>query len=536
MSSRTLFRSHRFSVRSPMALQVLSLFVVPVLTVSLLAHGLQQGPNERQSQDQGQGRNQSQGQGQQGQGQQGPGSNQGPSSDQDPGGAAHDPGVRGEKVDAGGPLASVSADPNAAAFFANGLVRFQETESVNGGNNNGLGPRFNSNSCSSCHAQPTTGGTSPSASVYPNIGPNPETVVFNLLGAHNALPSFITADGPVREARFKFMLTGDGSLSSTPDGGVHDLFVITGRSDAGGCQISQPAFERNLALDNVIFRIPTPLFGVGLIESITDNTILSNLKSNAAQKGELGITGHPNFNGNDGTISRFGWKAQNRSLLVFSGEAYNVEMGVTNELFPNERPSPDEEVLGGLPANCLTNKTPEDSTNFTVGTSSSDAGRNAQVPSDIVEFAVFMRFLAPPTASTTTPGGAGSIASGRSLFTSVGCAHCHTPELPTGPSSLTADLSHATARLFSDLVVHRMGALLADGVSQGGAGPDEFRTAPLWGLGQRIHFLHDGRTMDLLDAIRQHAGPGSEAEQVVDRFQALTSKQQQDLLNFLRSL
>jgi CxxC motif-containing protein (DUF1111 family) len=105
------------------------------------------------------------------------------------------------------------------------------------------------------------------------------------------------------------------------------------------------------------------------------------------------------------------------------------------------------------------------------------------------------------------------------------------------PSSFTTGLSEQNAQLFSDLLVHHMGSNLADGVSQGGAGPDEFRSAPLWGLGQRIFFLHDGRTKDLLDAIQQHASPGSEANGVIRNFNnSLTPQQQQDLLNFLRSL
>jgi CxxC motif-containing protein (DUF1111 family) len=77
---------------------------------------------------------------------------------------------------------------------------------------------------------------------------------------------------------------------------------------------------------------------------------------------------------------------------------------------------------------------------------------------------------------------------------------------------------------------------LADGVSQGGAGPDQFRTAPLWGLGQRLYFLHDGRTSDLMQAIQAHQSPGSEANTVIRIFNSLPQSQQQDLLNFLRSL
>jgi CxxC motif-containing protein (DUF1111 family) len=436
--------------------------------------------------------------------------------------AARDPGVRGVTVDAGQPLASVASTPGLLDFFTTGSGQFQETQIVKGGANNGLGPRFNSNSCVSCHSQPAVGGTSPSLAVFPFVGPNPE---FQNFGGDNDIPSFISADGPVRETRFKFFLNPDGTLSTRRDGGVHDLFVIKGRPDAAGCSIQQPNFAQHLALRNVIFRVPTPVFGAGLIENIDDATILANMEASAVVKQSLGISGHPNRNGNDGTITRFGWKAQNKSLEIFAGEAYNVEMGVTSEQFQTERPSPGE----GLPAGCLFNPTPEDSTHYAPGTPT------AQVPSDVTQFAIFMRLLAPPRPSTTSPGGAPSIARGSLLFDSVGCAFCHTPKLRTFRSSVTTDLSQVDANLFSDLLVHHMGQRLADGVSQGNAGTHEFRTAPLWGLGQRIFFLHDGRTTDLLDAIRQHASIGSEANLVIDRFQRLTVIQMQDLLNFLRS-
>jgi CxxC motif-containing protein (DUF1111 family) len=440
---------------------------------------------------------------------------------------AKDPGVRAGSVDSGTELASVVGSP-ADEYFLDGKSRFQEVESVQGGNHNGLGPRFNSNSCSSCHAQPSIGGSSPSTTAFPFIGPNPETQVTTENSLQNPFPSFITIDGPAREARFKFFLNRDGSMNQNmPDGGVHDLWVISGRPDAGSCSIQQPDFAHNLKIGNVIFRIPTPVFGAGLIENIPDETILANMNANPALKRFAGISGHPNRNGNDGTISRFGWKAQNKSLEVFSGEAYNVEMGITNELFMNERASPDE---AGLPANCRVNATPEDVTDMT-------AIQTTGVPSDTVGFAMFMRLLAPPTPSTTEPGGAKSIADGAHLFNQIGCALCHTPTLKTGTSKFTASLSNADVNLYSDLLVHNMGSNLADGVSQGGAAGDEFRTAPLWGLGQRAFFLHDGRSNDLIDTISQHAGRGSEANGVVHLFQHnLTPQQQQDVLNFLRSL
>src|SRR5215469_14398549 len=137
-----------------------------------------------------------------------------------------DPGVRGGAAGAGGPLKGLTTDET--AFFQDGLARFGDTESVTGGQNNGLGPRFNSNQCLSCHSQPAGGGTSPAE--------NPQIAVATLNGARNLMPWFITPKGPVREARFKRNSNG------TPDGEVHALFVISGRHDAAGCNIDQPTF------------------------------------------------------------------------------------------------------------------------------------------------------------------------------------------------------------------------------------------------------------------------------------------------------
>ncbi len=439
-----------------------------------------------------------------------------------------DPGVRSGTVAAGAPLKGLTADET--AFFGDGLVRFSQIEAVTGGKNNGLGPRFNSNQCLSCHSQPDAGGSSPAQ--------NPSIRVATLNGAKNVVPWFITQNGPVREVRFKRNANGSN------DGGVHDLFVITGRSDAWGCNIAQPDFlpagnphTGQGGNPNIIFRIPTPVFGAGLIEAIPDSAILANIKVDAYLKTEMGISGHPNahlsgnanLSANDGTITRFGWKAQNKSLLMFASEAYNVEMGVTNQLFPQER----DETPG-----CQFNATPEDTLNFTT-TSSSASNPNTAVLSDIEAFANFMRMLAPPTPAPDTP----STVNGRALFAKIGCVHCHTPSFTTGKmiasgSSTTpsAALSNQTVNLFSDLLVHHMGRDLADGITQGAAGPDEFRTAPLWGVGQRIFFLHDGRTSDLVEAIEAHKSRESEANKVIDHFNKLHAREQQNVINFLRSL
>jgi CxxC motif-containing protein (DUF1111 family) len=450
-----------------------------------------------------------------------------------------DPGVRSATgVNAGQPLASVSANANDLAFFQTGLAQFNEHQTVTG-DNPGLGPRFNLDGCGGCHSQPAPGGTSPASNIFPNVGANPQSQVIangTVSGATNTIPFFVAANGPVREARFPFFFNANGTANlNNPNGGVEDLFTVSGRADAGNCSLTQPSFNAANAANNLIFRIPTPVFGSGLMANIDDSTLLKN---QAAQAGNgFGIAGAFNHNGNDGTISRFGWKAQNKSLLLFSGEAYNVEMGITNEIFPQDRPLPGEDGSGGsgqtgLPANCLNLAGvgyPEDITH-------SDGTNASTVSSDITLFAVFMEDLAPPTPSTTVPGGASSIATGRALFSSVGCAVCHTPSLTTQPSHLTAGLSNATANLFSDLQVHHMGVGLADNVSQGGAGGDQFRSAPLWGLGQRIFFLHDGRTNNLITAVNAHGSNGSEANASLNAAAALSIANQQNLINFLRSL
>ncbi len=187
---------------------------------------------------------------------------------------AKDPGVRGGAAGAGQPFSELSQNKKQILFpFL--TSEFTQIHSVAGtlGNEtgNGLGPGYNGNSCGTCHSYPAIGGSSPAQ--------NPQMEQAHLDGAFNEIPSFITPNGPVREARF--IHNPDG----TTDGGVHNLFTIKGRVDAPGCDsIKQPDFEAALAAHNVIFRIPTPMFGAGLIENISEAAILANKNSNLTAK------------------------------------------------------------------------------------------------------------------------------------------------------------------------------------------------------------------------------------------------------------
>ena len=499
--------------------------------------------------------------------------------------AQKDPGVRGGLANTGGglqqrgiaiphppllspnPTTGATVTDNERASFEEGIIRAGQLEStcdtcadVTDGspvageldpefpqlrtNSNGLGARHNADQCFVCHAQPTLGGSG--GFIVPNPGdptPQPaENPQFRLVphrfGRQNTVPAFEQQYGPIREVRFKFNADG------TRDGGVHQLWTVRGTQGdptIPNCELTQPDFATEFAKGNLAFRIPTQMLGLGLIESIQDREILQHHDATSAQRSALGISGHPNRSGNDGTITRFGWKAQNKSITIFAGEAYNVEMGITNEIFPTAM---EED------SNCQGPNKPEP--NDIVRTAVNDTGNQAfdnplHIMPDWLQFQLMMRFTDGPAPD---PHPSESAERGRELFGRVGCALCHTPRMQTAPVMNSAVLQNRPVRLFSDLMVHHMGANLADNVVQGQAGPDEFRSAPLWGVGQRIFFLHDGRTSDLLEAINAHfspatpavpsqhipAYPRSEANNVVGRFSELSAADKQAILDFLRSL
>ena len=484
--------------------------------------------------------------------------------------AQKDPGLRGGAPGAGGALQGIKQ--NEMALFLEGKLRTTQLEAVcdtcsdvtlgsDTGqdpnlatltNSSGLGARFNGDQCSVCHQQPAIGGSGgflvPNPQDSPSKYRKPENPMFDLIphrrGAQNHVPSFITRYGPIREVRFQ--KNPDG----TPDGGVHALFTIVGRSDIGfpGCttaELPPTDFETEYRNGNLSFRIPLQTFGLGLVEAIQDKTILENAAATASLRTALGIGGLPNRSGNDGTITRFGWKAQNKSLAMFAGEAYNVEMGITNDMFPNAR---DETPVCNQGVNEPNDIIRTDTTDIR---NQSFSNPVHQIP-DWFAFAIFMKLLAPPEPAPLSS----SAQRGQQLFGTgvsnpgIGCFLCHTPMMITGARNETEALQNVPVHLFSDLLVHHMGTGLADNVTQGLARGDMFRTTPLWGIGKRLFFLHDGRTSDLMEAIQAHTSsddeddgerdsqnyPPSEAAAVIRRFKALVPADQQAILDFLRSL
>src|SRR5215472_6420312 len=409
----------------------------------------------------------------------------------------------------------------------------------------GLGPSFNGLSCFQCHSQPAVGGSSPNKKTPGFPDGNPQVGDAPTAGQLQAVSSFISATGPVREARFPNGAPGDDTINRdpVPAGAVANLFVIKGRPDAPpNCDIAQNDFPTQVANNNIIFRIPIPTFGEGFVENTADDNLEGNLAVEDAIANNpnffdpvLGIKGSFNISGNDQTITRFGWKAQNKSLLIFSGEAANVEMGVTNENFPNERtdgngqcspnPEPEDQVI--QPPDPSDPNPNRDIISIFNNPNFGAPGVVSLISSDIENFAVFMRLNASPSqcnynSGLNSSGAAQCLAfdasakRGAKLFGSldptfagsltssvadtdvntaslkpIGCVLCHSNFLRTTTSS-TPEMNNAVFHPFSDFAIHTMDSGLADGVTQGNAGGDQFRTAPLWGLGQRLFFLHDG--------------------------------------------
>ncbi|HEY6352261.1 MAG TPA: di-heme oxidoredictase family protein [Candidatus Angelobacter sp.] len=510
----------------------------------------------------------------------------------------------------------VNNSGNLGLFWFEALRVFETQASVDGSDNSGsltnsttslltafikgLGPSFNAESCLQCHSQPSVGGSSPGCVVLPqpggttktfcsanftfnNSNSNPQFVDSRDRGANNAFFSFENVNGPLLEVRLPKGLAAGTNTAAVAPGAVAELFVIEGRSDTKSvfpnCTIQQIDLETQHTNGNTVFRISIPTFGDGFVENTPEPTLQANLAANATAKANLGIAGRFNTSGNDQTITRFGWKAQNKSMLMFSGEASNVEMGVTNELFTTER------TYGNFP-NCTDavqsngvheNRLPEDTVLVLAPNDIESildnpafqpfnaAGVSSVISNNIENDSVFMRLNGAPSqcdfqsphdvcnALTASPvrgkAAFGTVATSP-VNVGIGCVLCHTDQLMTGPST-TPGLSNQTFHPFSDIALHHMGGL-ADGVGQGIALGDEFRTAPLWGLGQRLFFLHDGRASDLLTAIEDHCLPvpagntiaASEACAAVTNFNNLppvtpagtTTTSQQDVLNFLRSL
>jgi CxxC motif-containing protein (DUF1111 family) len=382
-------------------------------------------------------------------------------------------------------LSGVTADQKAA--WLAGLEQFH----VVVGPADGLGPIFNGQSCIACHSQPLVAGLD-------DVG--------------------VTAGGAsaVVETRFGNLTNGVFNPLTSESGTLLHQMAL-----APFAQETVPS-DANV----VAARKTTPLFGLGLIEAIPDATIEANVHHPPVD----GVTGRPAILTDSVTqlvggnfVGRFGWKCQESTLLAFAAEAYLDEIGVTNRLFKTDiAPDGNQAILIEAEPDGLTPTTLQ------------DLPENPALPEsptnkdDIARFTDFLQLTSPPPAAPLTA----QAQRGKALFSSINCIACHKPSMQTGPSAVSASLAFQNVPLYSDLLLHRMGAL-ADSIAQAAARPDEMRTAPLWGLRARSPFLHDGRASTILQAILLHDG---EARIIRDRFATLSESQQNDIIAFLESI
>ena len=372
-------------------------------------------------------------------------------------------GVAGQApVVTGDPLPGIT--PTEFQEFRIGLEDFREIEEAG----DGLGPLFNGTGCAVCHNVPAIGGSSPMTELR----------------------------GGFRDASGRFHIVGGTTL--------FQMFSLPDHR----CQAVIPV-EANV----IARRAPIPVFGAGLVEAIPDETLLA--LEDPFDRDRDGISGRAAVVVDKATgerrIGRFGWKAQIATLLTFSGDAYTNEMGITNDVFPEEpRGGISEERL----RECDRLKDPEDLVDRRTGKRAID------------NFEAFRKFLAPAPRGPITD----EVRTGEQVFAAIGCASCHVPALSTGANA-SAALHRKTVPLFSDLLLHELGT--GDGIEQGAAEPDEIRTPALWGLRLRRPLLHDGSAATPDEAVRRHAG---EASAVIERYRSLTNEQRRALLVFLDSL
>ncbi len=415
--------------------------------------------------------------------------------------------LNGPTVGLGSPLPAVEGNSSDLQIFITGQTNFQEVDTIPQ-----LGPVFNGHtSCAGCHLQGALGGGASinEIRVRDNQQPGPvHTFAVDSAGFNEPTSAGCAVTDP------------ECMLSHCQ---VHEVRVTGYSTNLAACDPSSAQF---IGGSNCLTgRQTLPVFGDGLVEAVDDQTLvaLSQTEPEATRGTAKFVT---EVGSSQSRVGRFGWKDDHATLRGFAGDAYLNEMGITN---PDHASEVSECAKNDPGLETPPNAEPEDPTD--------PDGR-----ADIDRFADFMRALNPPpsTASSNSPGAL--------LFAQVHCADCHTPVLHTSSNpaaiipastggvaisaSLNQALSNQTFHPFSDFLLHDMGSL-GDGITSGAAGPTMMRTVPLWGIGVRTTFLHDGRANSVANAIAGHDGQGKAASLA---FGQLSPADQQTLLNFINSL
>jgi CxxC motif-containing protein (DUF1111 family) len=376
--------------------------------------------------------------------------------------------------------------PQAAMDTAAGVFSEIETPQT------GLGPTYNATSCAECHQNMATGGGA-------------ETMV--LRAGHTSRGEH-SRDNYLHDFRRRSDTNGSSSTFTAASAVLTNGDTIPDRSLINQRAICADAQSHDTTADNTrTLRLSLSVLGDGFVEAVPDATFIALAKQNGGEAIMVPVLETPNTN----EIGRFGWKNQHASLFSFSGDAYFNEMGITNELFPDELTTVCEPP--GVPH-------PND------------------VDHDLVNLTLFMRATKVPPRGPVTP----AVIQGQAIFQALGCASCHVATLVTAPAGTAIHggayvvpdaLGSKQFHPFGDFLLHDIGT--GDGIQQNGPADTAYkiRTAPLWGLRSRTQMLHDGSAVTVEDAIQRH---DHEAAAQAQKFSRLTQAQKQLLDVFLRSL
>ncbi len=434
----------------------------------------------------------------------------------------------GEEL-SGGQATVFDATPNAFSQPIPGLEREQEllffvgnsffnqnwvTAPASTTARDGLGPFFNARSCASCHFKDGR-GRPPAVE-----GETPTGFLLRL-----SVPGSDPHGAPLPEPTYGGQLQDQALMGLTPEGSLSITYeeVPFRLPDGEVVNLRRPVYSfSGLAYGDlhpetlVSPRVANQMIGVGLLEAVPAATILA-LADPDDTDGD-GISGRPNVvwdvQNSELVLGRFGWKANEPSVLQQTAGAFLGDIGITTPLFtqencPDAAPDCRTAVTGGAPE---------------------------IEPDDFMKVVLYASSLAVPARRDWADP---VVLQGKALFHEIGCAACHTPRLETGEYPTIPALANQTIRPYTDLLLHDMGDGLADGRPDFQATGSEWRTPPLWGIGLietvngHTTFLHDGRARNLLEAILWHGG---EAEAVRDAFTRLSRAEREALLRFLNSL
>ncbi len=375
--------------------------------------------------------------------------------------------------------------------------------------NSGLGPLYNNVSCLSCHVNDGRGKV-------PGTGEVAASILFRV-----SIPGKNIHGGPLGVPGY-----GDQIQHRSIQNVLKEADVTINYTEQSGQFFDGTPYSLRMPTYNLINtyqavpglvaispRVASPVFGLGLLEAVSDQDILALADESDANKD--GISGRPNYVWNEvekrTTLGRFGWKANQPSILQQVAGAYNGDMGITTFVFPNEN------SLGQIQYDNL-----DDDVELS--------------DSLLYSVAFYIKTLSVPARRSVTDV---TVKYGKQIFIDAGCGSCHTPILKTKVDVSFPAISNQTIRPYTDLLLHEMGDGLADNREDFVASGKEWRTPPLWGIGltQKVNghtlFLHDGRARNLMEAILWHGG---EAENSKQRVVNMNTSDRKALIIFLESL